>query len=520
LNFSFSLICLKNSPQISFFIKAKANTNILVHRIALTIPYFNSLNELYSVDAKRYKNDLLQTQYWLGKKGGFIIGKNTKAIAVFKAPGLSSLQIDDSRKLMVFNVDFSLDHPMLFMPLLPKEENKKEDRSCTFLRKDSLIKGDFSLSAGFGLSDIPLINPHYKDYKSTFIFTEHADWATLEAHRAAYFGRSDIINAKDATGGFVKYNIPVTKSVFYHNPYNSQLKEVNDQSFLQKPLATLKENPDFNSFIGQLYKLDYEICLHSPEDKSTQRLWAAEAMEYLNKVYGSPSWIDHGYDNSKESNREDFSCDGANENSVFYMGDLWKKYNVKYFWNPYFEDFPIGLKFQYYSSILMPHFGLSTSIPQVNYSIHPNFPDFIQWYTYNVTQAPNTDLWKYFFNDQRLMEFVNFGGTFIAHIYPASLHNDYGFLTYRGDTIMVNQAFDAFLAKMAHYRNYRMINITTIKNWMEDIQLKEKLAYKIINEKLCIQNLSEIELNDIGIVFPDGRVKFVNFAAHQWIELN
>ena len=67
--------------------------------------------------------------------------------------------------------------------------------------------------------------------------------------------------------------------------------------------------------------------------------------------------------------------------------------------------------------------------------------------------------------------------------------------------------------------NCALLN-STIKNWMEDIQLKEKLAYKIINEKLCIQNLSEIELNDIGIVFPDGRVKFVNFAAHQWIELN
>lgn len=520
INCNVRLVCLKNSPQVFFYIAAKALSSITLNRLALTIPYFNNLNEVYSVDAKRYKNDFIQSQYWLGKRGGFVIGNNTNTLSVLKTPGLSSLQIDNNQKLMVFNVDFALDHPLLFMPLLQKEENKKEDRSCFILNKDSSIVGEFSLTAGFALSDVPLINPHYKDYKSTFIFTEHADWATLQTHRAIYFGRSDIINAEDASGGFVKYKIPVTKSVFYHNPYNSQLKEVNTQAFLQKPLATLKENPDFKIFIKQLFNLDYEICLHSPEDKSTQKLWADEAMSYTLAEYGANSWIDHGYDNAMESNREDFSCDGAIENSPFYMVDLWKKNKVKYFWNPYFEDFPLGNNFQFYSSILMPHFGLSTSVPKVSYSVHPNYPDFFQWYTYSVTQAQDPALWRYFFNDQRLLEFINFGGTFISHIYPASLHNEYGFLSFSGDTIKVNPEFDSFLARLADYRNNRMIYISTIKRWMDDVLSKEQLVYKVINERLCLQNISETTLNEIGIVFPDGKIKIVNLAAQQFIELN
>ena len=55
-------------------------------------------------------------------------------------------------------------------------------------------------------------------YEAAYIWTEHADYTDISTNRATYFGSEKIINADSATGGFVYFNIPVTKSVFYANP--------------------------------------------------------------------------------------------------------------------------------------------------------------------------------------------------------------------------------------------------------------------------------------------------------------
>lgn len=514
------IACVNNSPQLFFNIKSIATKGIEMYRLTLTIPFLEKVNTIYAVNDKRIGNNELQNQYWLGKKGGVAIGDNSKSIITLFNSHISSLQVDTRKQLMVFNVDFSKDHPMLNMPLLAKEENKKRDVSTVHLLKNDFVEGGFSVVIGQAYTDIPLINTHYSDYSSTFIFTEHADWAITETHRAVYFGNSKITLANEATGGFVKYNIPVTKSVFYHNPFRSQLKEITENKLLQKPFASIKENKDFEFLVKQLYKLNYEICLHSPEDKTTQKKWAEDAMDYFNKEFGSVSWIDHGYDNAKESNREDFSCDGANVNSPLYMGSLWFKHKVKYFWNPYFEDFSIDFKHVFYSSLLIPYNGISTSLPQIRYASHPNYKGFFQWYTYNLTQAPEPFLWNYFFSDERLNDFIKQRGTFISHVYPASVHNNYGFWKITDiEEIVITPEFDAVLSKLSKLRNEKKINLCTIQSWMDDNLNKEKLQY-IFNENGCfIQNKSDLEIKDIGLIYPDGSIKIVNFAPNHLLEV-
>ena len=55
-------------------------------------------------------------------------------------------------------------------------------------------------------------------FEATYIWNEHADFTDIKTNRATYFGSENVIHPDNAIGGFVKYNIPVTKSVFYDNP--------------------------------------------------------------------------------------------------------------------------------------------------------------------------------------------------------------------------------------------------------------------------------------------------------------
>ena len=158
-----------------------------------------------------------QKEYWLDKEG-VKVGKNDKAVYVYHNTHISSSQWDKANNAIVFNLDYAPDHPLLHMPLLPDTTNVKIDRSKNHYAAGGQASYSFSISVGLDNSCFPRFMQLPSGYEAAMLFTEHADFADLRTHRAVYFGSEDITTAAQATGGFVKWNIPVTKSVFYCNP--------------------------------------------------------------------------------------------------------------------------------------------------------------------------------------------------------------------------------------------------------------------------------------------------------------
>jgi hypothetical protein len=161
------------------------------------------------------------------------------------------------------------------------------------------------------------------------VWTEHADRASLDSHRAICFGRADITDAAQATGGFVGHGIPMTKSVFFANPAKQVCSKVH-----AAPQAALKDNPEFAALCHQLADLGYEICPHSAEPANAAPERVYNALEYFARHFASRTWIDH-------SSRVVHSCmsgQGLNKNSPYYLGDVWRQFGYTYFWQFACED--------------------------------------------------------------------------------------------------------------------------------------------------------------------------------------
>ena len=174
--------------------------------------------------------------------------------------------------------------------------------------------------------------PVWDGYQSAFIFTEHADWTDLSTHRAVLFGNEHITKPEDAVGGFCYFGIPVTKSVFYWNPDNITNAETSHGLFTS-PIATIKTDKDFYKLLKALKKQGFEICLHSPEIYTTIPSEFPQAMRFMKRHFGTVSWIDHGYNNGPDKNREDLVCDGLLPDSPQYALDLWRENGVRYLWS-------------------------------------------------------------------------------------------------------------------------------------------------------------------------------------------
>lgn len=508
-----------NHPHVEVTLETRFLTNGNLWRTALLFQYTDTLKWVLSEEGKQDTLPYIKNQYWLGKHGGITIGNNNRTIISLHNTSLSSTQLDTEKKWLVYNVDYALDHPMLHMPLLEEEKNIKQDISAYQFKQGETITGKLYLSLGKQYDYIPFINPHYSNYKATFIFTEHADWPLLETHRAAYFGSERVKKASLAIGGFVKYKLPVTKSVFYHNPYKQEPKQVTTDVRLQKKYASIKENKLYFKFLKELYSLGNEIGLHTPEDKTTNEQWLNEALQFMQKEFSSTVWIDHGYDNAPFSNREDLACDGGIKNTPNYSIPYWEKYHFKNFWNPYFEDISINEKTDYNVSLVKPYSGIAQSMPRVYLSKHPNYPKLNQFYTYCLFEATKYEYWDYLMSEQRLLDLIAEQGTFIAHVYPVSIHHNYGFWQFnQKNEIVINPNFNAALQRLANKRDKGLINVCTINNWINDKENKNAIIYLFQSDGIYLVNHTQKNLENIGIVFPNKSITKYTFEPDKPIK--
>jgi hypothetical protein len=332
-------------------------------------------------------------------------------------------------------------------------------------------------------------------FEATYIWTEHADFSDIRTNRATYFGSEKITAADSAIGGFVKYNIPVTKSVFYDNPDSITNTEASNGIFNSFECA-IKTDSTFSNFLDEIYEKGSEICLHTPEQFTTTEERFEEALSFMQTEYKSPTWIDHGYNNQSQNNREDLVCDGSLKESPFYSIEKWNTHNVKYLWNPYYEDYFSFKDFGFNSSIEKAYTGWGDFIPKPDYWQHQNkTANIYHWPTSSALFVENNGFWDYFFNPIKFDDFIDNWSVEINHCYPPWVDPKKGFWTYNSDSVIIAQpGFNKTLKLMSDLRDEGKLNVCTIKDFMD---------YRLATEKVDFEILS------------DGRIKITNNSGKQ-----
>jgi hypothetical protein len=296
-----------------------------VAREALMV-YFNMpVSEVFKKNRTMDK-DCLYPEYWLQQQG-VRFGSGEKQALIYQTPGISSLQLDTRKSLLLINLEYCYDHPYIYIPYQADNGSRWEDMSVASYPAGSVRRD----SVTFHLGEIPAVVPRLmmlpNGYLAGYVFTEHADGSNIGTHRAVYFGCDTITHAENASGGFYGNRIPTTKSVFYLNNGDTNCLAINNIPY----------DGSYLDFLLQLQSTGlYDICLHTPEDMNSDRSTVEQASQFMNEYFSTVSWIDHGMFGGRY-NRECFQADGLTPDSSQYCSDIWKKYGVKYFWNSGYE---------------------------------------------------------------------------------------------------------------------------------------------------------------------------------------
>ena len=493
-----------DNPNVNFYLESKYHKNINVLKSSLIIPFKTKDFTIYRknpfVDTANY-----QAVYYLDKEG-FSLALEDKQINLYHPDNVSSIQLDTEKSIAYINSDYSFDHLLIRYELLDTSDYFV-DKSATYMKKDSSHNSSFTISLT-NKTNLPRIMPIMDGYESAFIWTEHADWADIKTHRATYFGSEDVENIEDAVGGFAYYNIPVTKSVFYNNPDSvSNYEKNNDFPGLH---STIMTDSSFLDFLKQLDDNGFEICLHTPEQFTTTPDNLSEALKFMKDNFASPSWIDHGYNNSASNNRENMVCDGLDSASPYYIYDLWKENGVRFPFNASYEEmrpYPF-YDYKFENNFMRPYPGFGDAFPNPKVSSLPNFPELLLWSTTYTIENTDNDAWNYYFNQEFLDKIVDYRNIFITHIYAPWVTEERGFWEMRDGKYVAKEGFNKALERMARMEKQHYMLATTIENFMTYQYRLKQLEYRVQADgtvvlknknKETIKGLSLISVHDISL---------------------
>ena len=430
----------------------------------------------------------LQPFYYLDREG-FAIKTDTVDLdtyhinlCTYHNTGISSLQIDTEHRTACFNIDYWRDHPLIHYPLRSDTSDVFEDISYRNIKKGDVLKGAFTLYT-YVPDDLPRLMPVWDGYQSAFIFTEHADWTDIRTHRAVLFGNENITKPEDAVGGFCYFNIPVTKSVFYWNPDNVTNEKTSNGLF-KGPVASIKTDKEFYKLLKTIKKQGFEICLHSPEVYTTIPSEFPKAMRFMRRQFDTKSWIDHGYNNGPDKNREDLVCDGLLPDSPQYAAELWKENGVRYLWNAYYEENRME-SHNFDGHFVQPFDGFGDALPNRQITTLPNGDkDFLLWSTPSTLEVNEDREWYYYFDSIRLQRLVDNHNVFITHVYPAWSDPHRAFWQYNENgTAVAMPGFNFALSQLAHFRDEKKILPTTIEQYLSYYERLNAVEYLILDNK-------------------------------------
>ena len=423
----------------------------------------------------------LQSSYYLDREG-FTVKNDSISWSTYHNTGISSLQLDIENRTACFNIDYWRDHPLLHYPMRSDTSDYFEDISYRNVKAGEVLTGEFNIFSK-APDDLPRLMPVWDGYQSAFIFTEHADWTDIRTHRAVLFGNENITKPEDAVGGFCYYNIPVTKSVFYWNPDHITNAETSEGRF-PGLIESIKTNKEFYKLLKSIKKEGFEICLHSPEIYTTIPSEFPKAMRFMKKQFGTKSWIDHGYNNGPEKNREDMVCDGLLPDSPQYAADLWKENGVRYLWNPYYEENRME-RYNFDNHFVQPYDGFGDALPNRQITTLPNGDkDFLLWSTPSTLEVNEDREWYYYFDSVRLQRLVDQHNVFITHTYPAWSNPWRAFWEYdeKGNAVAM-PGFNFALSQLARFREEKKILPTTVEAYLSYYEKLQNVEYLILNNQ-------------------------------------
>lgn len=469
----------EGESMVKVGMKTKVKKNLQIERIALVVPFRDEGFIVY--DSRLHASDVdatskIQNEYYLDHEG-LSLNVEGNQLNVYHPEKISSMQLDAANSLLIMNLDYEKDHPFVHFPLNNDTADYFIDRSMSEMKKGDVVEASFIFSMTQPV-DLPRIMPVWDGFESAIIFTEHADWTDIRTHRAVCFGNENVTCADSAVGGFVYYDIPVTKSVFYCNP--DSVKNMEKNSYFPDLHSTIKTDPSFLDFLKQLKDKGFDICLHTPEQYTTHGSDLSEALEFMKENFGSPSWIDHGYNNSAVNNRENIVCDGFDISSPYYVCDLWRDNGVKYPWNAAYEELKPFDNWLFDNNIQHPYPFVSNAFPKPRVMRLPSKPEFLMWAT-EYTIEPG-ESWNYYFSIERLMKIVESRSVFIAHAYPAWVETFRGFWDMEDGEIVAKPDFNEALQRIANLREKKLMLTTTIDKYMHYQEQLQNIEYQYDND--------------------------------------
>ena len=459
------------SPNVQFEISAEFLKDLEISRFAMILPF---AGDDFTVYRSNLHVDTLacQDEYYLDHEG-FSFKKGEKQLNLYHPKSLSSIQLDARTATVILNLDYEFDHPMIHYPARIDTVEYYENISKRKVKSGEEMTASFDLSYT-QLIDLPRFMPVWDGFESAVIFTEHADWSDLRTHRAVCFGNESVTCADSAVGGYVYYGIPVTKSVFYNNP--DGIVNIGQNREFPNSHCTIKTDPEYLDFLKQLKDKGFEICLHTPEQYTTTRDNLYEALAFMKDNFGSPTWIDHGYNNSFVNNREDLVCDGLNKYSPYYALDAWQKNGVRYLWNAAYEELRIFDEWTFSNNLQRPYPFFGDAMPYPRFMHAPFDDNMLMWAT-TYTLEPG-ELWNYYLSQYRLETIVESRSVFIAHVYSPWVTTARGFWDME-DGLMVakpdmNQAFE----RIANLREKHLMLPTTIEKYLKYQEQLQNIDYQ------------------------------------------
>jgi len=520
VSISMLLTVHKSKPNLDAIIKTHYNSSTIVRQEALIAKFDVPVSEIYLKNRQTdYKP--FDQEYWLNREG-VRFGRGLKSSLIYHTTKISSLQLDSRSNLLIINLEYFLDHPLIYIPYQKDGAGKWTDYSTATYSAGDSRDDYFTIYFGCLPKATPriMLVPH--GYLAGYVFTEHADGSDIRKHRAAYFGSENIQNSENAIGGFFGHKIPVTKSVFYADTTGSP----SGNSIRDDP-----DKPQFLDFLDQLYATGiYDICLHTPEPYTSNRETLTEAIKFMKENFDATTWIDHGMFPGN-NNRETLVCNGLDSGSVLFAADLWEKYGTSYFWNPAVEalrttvspkeeirklrlknlSVELWRRYRYLREYQGENFFTSLAELLVGYfptyelnslqSLKDNScPTPLYWK--NITRTRHFYSWTTEFDyhgispemagdkinkEKRHMDLLIANwGIFINHGYYVRSRYDDHFLSENNGVIVINPHFDEILSYMALLRDEGDLYITTIK---------DLLHYWILTENISFDYLPEGDIN-------------------------
>jgi hypothetical protein len=509
---------LDSSTQLHFSIKRDYHQNIFVGRESIVIETNDKVCMVYRSN-RQVDTQNFQDEYWLEKEG-VKIGKNERSINFYHNEDITSAQLNTLQNQLIINLDYAADHPFTHFPLIENPTQEvRIDLSERERKANTSASNSWNLFIGQEVNSLPRFMKSNDGYISTYIFTEHADNTDIRTHRAVNYGSEEITNYNSARGGFAKYDIPNTKSIFYNNPTHSTNERAN-KNFTTE-VCNLKGSSDFEKMVDELYANGQEICLHTPDNSTTTAKNLKEALEYMAKKYHSKSWIDHGYNNRLKDNREDFVCDGLSPSSPYYALELWQKNNIKYLWNCQNEHSWIHTQYHFQNSLTDVYYGWGDRLPSPSYWLESNASNKVySWSTNQHFALTSPQQWNELYNEKTLNDLIANQGICINHCYTASVdENSVSWYKNEKGKIVIRPEFDEALKLLAHYRDQKLLNITTVEKFMDYNLAVEKVKYEIIGEgTIRITNTSNTNIKGLSMIVKAKKIsaKGKNISSKKW----